>query len=95
MCLPLSARAQGVPCLKAFHRLGQEQVRQGGEVQSFELRPINAGTAVLTFRNESTDTTYTYEVEVDVDKNEITVKSSKGMSGGSETEAPQPAIEKE
>lgn len=64
-----------------------------GEVQSFELKPKYAGTATLTFRNESQDVTYTYDVEVDKDSN-ITLTGSKGVSGGSEVDAPEPVIEK-
>ena len=65
-----------------------------GELQSFELRPINAGSTMISFFNQSKDTTYTYEVEVSEDLSTITVKSSNGESGGTKVEAPEPVIEK-
>lgn len=65
-----------------------------GELQSFELKPVAAGTATLTFTNESKETTYTYEVEVGKDSS-VSVKSSSGVSGGTEVDAPQISIEKD
>ena len=66
----------------------------GTELQSFEMKPVASGTATLTFKNESKETTYTYEVEVGSDSN-VTVKSSKGMSGETEVDAPQLIVEKD
>ena len=64
-----------------------------GELQSFELSPKASGTAILTFKCESKETTYTYEVEVAEDGS-VSVKSSSGLSGETEVDAPQLVIEK-
>ena len=73
--------------------LEDEGAETGGEEQSFTLRPVKSGSTSIRFINKTTDTTYTYECTVNGSKDDVTIDSSKGESGGKEVNAPELVIE--
>ena len=60
-----------------------------GEIQSFVLRPVKAGSVTVKFSNKASDTTYTYECLIKDSLDDVTIESSKGESGGSDVDAPE------
>ena len=64
-----------------------------GEIQAFDLFPVEAGKTVLTFTCKATDTVYTYECEVGENLESVKILKSSGTSGGAEVEAPEPVLE--
>lgn len=66
-----------------------------GEVQSFIFTPTKAGSTTLTFTSTDKKTTYTYECEINEAKDDITIKSSTGVSDGESVQAPEPYVEKD